>query len=60
VEEPVENAIHDIDADDWERLCSDILRAEDYDVKSTTSGSGGDGGKDAWISCGGGESRQHS
>ncbi len=40
MKEQVENAIRDIDADDWEQLCSDILRADDYDVKPTASGSG--------------------
>lgn len=59
MKEQVENAIRDIDADDWEHLCSDILRADDYDVKPTATGRGGDGGKDALISRGGRDGIAH-
>lgn len=52
MKEQVENAIRDIDHDDWEQLCSDILRAADYEVRPTATGRGGDGGKDALISRG--------
>ncbi|WP_313696073.1 restriction endonuclease [Halorarum halobium] len=59
MKEQVENAIRDIDADDWEQLCSDILRADGHDVKPTATGSGGDGGKDALISRGGRDGIAH-
>lgn len=52
MKEQMEKAIRDIDADDWEQLCSDILRAEDYDVRPTATGARPDGGKDALISRG--------
>lgn len=50
--EQIENAIRDVDNDDWEKLCSDILRSDNYDVRPTATGSGNDGGKDALISRG--------
>lgn len=49
----VEDAIRAVDADSWEKLCSDILRADGYDVEPTATGSRADGGKDALISRGG-------
>ncbi len=52
MKEQVEDAIRDIDPDDWEQLCSDILRADGYDVDPTATGSGADGGKDALLSRG--------